>query len=195
MMEYSIPSRYNPYPDDWSSMSEITSFCYTEPLCLKRKVTAVFSDREVDFIVNEPYKIKYKYKSKKSAGDREKTLIVPAGLVTDLVTIPCGRFFRGLATALMGIERTGPHLEATIIHDYLYVAWQRLESKEARVACREHWRFADELFRAGMKEAKKRKCAAWMMYKASRTERGWRMYEETNCTIFVCKPRFERCAK
>ena len=91
-------------------MSEITNFCYTEPLCLKRKTTAEFSDREVDFVVNEPYRIKYEYKPTKCAEDCEKTLIVPAGLVTDLVTVPCGRVGRGLAAALVGIERTGPHL-------------------------------------------------------------------------------------
>ena len=40
-------------------------------------------------------------------------------------------------------SRVGPHLEASIVHDWLYVAWQLEEGTEAT----EEWRlFADESF-------------------------------------------------
>ena len=187
MTEWTIPSCHNPYPEGWTSKSKITSFKYTDPLCLRRNIEAVGSDREVDFIVNEPYTVKYEYQLSNDQKTHCQSLTIPAGLVTDLVTIPGGRVARGLVAALFGIERTGPQLEAAIVHDYLYVAWQCLEP---RMACRKHWQFADDLFYAAMKKTGKRKCATWVMYKVSRSECGWRIYEEKNSTIFACEPRF-----
>ena len=49
---------------------------------------------------------------------RKLCLTVPRGTLTDLATVP--RPFR------LFVGRVGPHLEASIIHDYLYIAWQRL---------------------------------------------------------------------
>ncbi|MCY4463595.1 MAG: DUF1353 domain-containing protein [Albidovulum sp.] len=43
-------------------------------------------------------------------------LKVKRGFPTDLTSVP--RPFRPF------VGRVGPHLEASIIHDYLYVAWQ-----------------------------------------------------------------------
>ena len=67
-------------------------------------------------------------------------IIVPPGFVTDLTSVP--PFFRQF------VSRAGPWLEAAIVHDYLYVAWQSVPDRGARPADR---RFADRIMLAVMK--------------------------------------------
>ncbi|QFU07678.1 hypothetical protein PARPLA_01592 [Rhodobacteraceae bacterium THAF1] len=99
----------NPYPDDWRAL---TDFCYLGPLSLIRP-PALLLDRigeDGDYVVNQDYDVALRID-----GD-SRVITVPRGLITDLTSVPRPlRWFVG---------RVGPWLEAAIVHDWLYVAWQ-----------------------------------------------------------------------
>ena len=70
------------------------------------------------------------------------TIKAPRGLYTDLASVP---------DALWSIVGPiGRHLEASILHDYLYMAWTDFRAK----AVKRDWDFADGVLRAGMKVSK-----------------------------------------
>ncbi|MCZ6588289.1 MAG: DUF1353 domain-containing protein [Alphaproteobacteria bacterium] len=134
------PNIENPYPEgEWS---EISDFKYLTPMILRREAEAVRNrgdkEKDAEYILGEEYRVSYKLDGQ----DRE--IKVPRGMLTDLSSAP------RIAT-LAGIGRVGPHLEASIVHDFLYIAWQYLEPKGT--ARSEDRRFVDKLFRVAMKEA------------------------------------------
>lgn len=131
-----IPEFENPYPG--LPESDIADFVYHTPLHLCRCIEAVQSrmGMDADYIVSRPYTVRFRY----NAADCEIT--IPEGMVTDLASVPwVARFI---------VERVGPHLEAAIVHDFLYMAWQDLADRGIR---REDREFADRLMYAGMKAA------------------------------------------
>ena len=91
-----------------------------------------------------------------SGGTKEFAICVPRSFLTDLSSVP--RWGRWL------VSRVGPHLEASIVHDWLYVAWQH-EKKDAMEAMRG---FADDVFRAAMEEAKVMGWRIWLICQAVR---------------------------
>ncbi len=134
----------NPYPQEpWT---EVADFAYLTPLVLRREVEALLlrpdGGIDAEYIVAEPYRVGFRLD-----GCDERQIEVPAGFLTDLVSAPT-------IAALAGIRRIGPYLEATIVHDYLYVAWQYLEDEADRKPRNENRRFADEVYRAAMIAAK-----------------------------------------
>ena len=82
---------------------------------------------------------------------------VPRCLLTDLASIP---WFRRLF-----VDRVGPHLEACIIHDWLYVAWQ-VEEREPMETMRT---FVDDVLRVAMKKAGVNRFKLWVIYKVVRS--------------------------
>lgn len=145
------PSLENPYPDeDWS---EITEFEYVTPLRLCRGMKAVQRRKgdDADYVVSEPYTVRFKL----DGGQREIT--VPQGMLTDLSSVP--------AAARPLIGRVGPHLEASIVHDFLYIAWQDIKDRGARDEDRE---FADKLFRVGLETARVGRTRRFLIYNAVR---------------------------
>jgi len=70
------------------------------------------------------------------------TVVVPEGMTTDMASVP--RWARSI------IGRVGPHLEACIVHDWLYIAWQLQD----RMPTRNDWKFANRVMYAGLKSAK-----------------------------------------
>ncbi len=127
----------NPYPD---GLVEIAEVRYDTALKLLRLKDApkMRDGEDADFIVAVPYGVSWR-----PDGGAWRQILVPGGLITDLVSVP------RLARAVVG--RVGPYLEAAIVHDYLYIAWQDVPGRGARDADR---RFADDLFRALMREAR-----------------------------------------
>lgn len=150
-MEPYVPEFDNPYPKrEWS---QITDFRYDTPLVLYRGIEAVkkADGRDADYISLRPYTIRYRLD-----GDQH-SITVPPGMLTDLASVPrAGRWLIG---------RVGPHLEASIVHDFLYIAWQDIPGYGAREDDRA---FADELFRVGMKQAKVSGFKKAMIYRAVR---------------------------
>jgi hypothetical protein len=63
-------------------------------------------------------------------------------MLTDLASVP--------RAAWPFINRVGPHLEVSIVHDFLYIAWQDVPGYSAR---REDRKFSDELMLLGMRQA------------------------------------------
>lgn len=102
----------NPYPSQYSQKDKISNFVYHNHLQLAR-----LKDRtnyqippESDYIVLQNYNISF------TLNGNPHEIVVPRGMLTDLASVPC--VFRWY------VGRVGPHLEATTVHDWLYVAWQ-----------------------------------------------------------------------
>ena len=130
------PQFNNPYPQgEWS---KITDFVYASNLRLCRAMTAVQTrtGEDANYVLAQPYRVTFKL----DGVPRE--IEVPKGMLTDLSSIP--RALRWV------VSRVGPHLEASILHDFLYIAWQDLPGHGARDRDRD---FADELMRVAMQEA------------------------------------------
>ena len=100
----------NPYP---SKAVEVVSASFATDLCLGRKAKAIRRENsESLYVVTRDYEVKYQIEGKNGTD----SIIVPAGMVTDLVSVPeKWRWAYG---------RVGDHLEAAIVHDWLYCAWQ-----------------------------------------------------------------------
>jgi hypothetical protein len=71
-----------------------------------------------------------------------RQVTVPKGMMTDLASVP--------RAAWSFINRVGPHLKSSIVHDFLYIAWQDVPGYSARDEDR---KFSDELMLLGMKKA------------------------------------------
>ena len=136
--DHYVPEFDNPYPElGWK---EITNFEYKSPLVLYRSIETVQyrgGKEDADYIVALPYTVSFKLDGK------TRSLTVPKGMLTDLASVP------SLARSIIG--RVGPHLEAAIVHDFLYIAWQNLNDHGAR---KEDQKFADKLMDVAMEEAK-----------------------------------------
>lgn len=70
-------------------------------------------------------------------------LTAPRGMYTDLSSIP--------AFARWIVSKSGPHLEASIIHDWLYLKWTDHRFDNKRFS---DWVFADAVLAAGLRELK-----------------------------------------
>lgn len=126
------PAIDNPYPGDWR---EITDFEFLDDLYIARARDAISdgAGREAEYIVSAEYKCACKVDGKRLE------IAVPSGMLTDLASVPWAA--RGL------VGRVGPHLEAAIIHDFLFIAWQDIAGWQAR---EDDFRFANELMLQAM---------------------------------------------
>lgn len=105
----------------------------------------------------------------KGANPYALTIKAPKGLYTDLASVP---------SALWGIVGPiGPHLEASILHDYLYMAWTDFR----RRASRQDWDFADDVFLAGLKKSKAPKRT--LIYSVVHSPIGWRVFRTKTYTL------------
>lgn len=122
-----IPTIQNPYPDKWK---EVTEFEYVSDLYLGRGKQAIglAAGREAEYIVFKEYRCLCK------VDGRPWEIVVPSGMLTDLASVPWA------ARPLVG--RVGPHLEAAVVHDFLYVAWQDLRDRGPRAT---DFRFANDV--------------------------------------------------
>ncbi len=92
------------------------------------------------------------------------TITAPRGLYTDLSSVP---------EALWSIVGPiGLHLEASIVHDYLYMAWTDFRN----VAVRRDWDFADAVFLEGMRVSKVPLIERTLVHAAVRTPIGWKVF-------------------
>ena len=139
----------SPYPDPgWKC---ITGFWFKTDLCLAR-----LQERDSRFGPEEQYLVAKEYVvCVELDGSRILTIRVPRGMVTDLASVP--RVFRWY------VGRVGRHLEACIVHDWLYLAWQVL----ALTPTDDMRRFSDRTMLAGML-ASGMGCKAYAIYWAVR---------------------------
>jgi len=142
----------NPYPNTQDIKKKIVRFKYVSPLVLVRKPKAITerSGPDPNYIVGKPYKAKYKL----AGDDAWRTIVVPVGMLTDLASVPrLARWYVG---------RVGRHLEAAILHDYLYLAWQ---DQRGGTANEEKRNFADRLFFTAMDVAHVPYGKRWAIFK------------------------------
>lgn len=168
-MEAYTPHFECPYPDAWN---EITDFSYDTPLELYRDIEAVkmANGKDADYILRTPYCVSFKVDGVPCS------ITIPAGMLTDLSSAPL------IARPLIG--RVGPHLEASILHDFLYIAWQDLPGRGASETDRA---FADALFDLAMKEAQVNAAIRSVIYRATRLG-GRGVYAERNENRYVLIP-------
>ena len=143
------------YPDE---PVEIVSFCYRSDLHLTRRIEAVQRRRgeDAEYALAQRYRAWVTVRAESDGEESRLRISIPAGFLTDLSSVPRpGRWY---------VSRVGPHLEASIVHDWLYVAWQ-FEGREPTDRMK---RFADDVFLAAMKRAKVRGFKRWVMYGAVR---------------------------
>ncbi len=138
-----------PYPaPGWKC---ITGFRFKTDLCLTR-----LQERDPRFKSEKQYLVAKDYIIRVELdGSTVQVITVPRGTVTDLASVP--RIFRWY------VGRVGRHLEASIVHDWLYVAWQ-----EHRLPPTDNMRlFSDRIMLAGM-QASGMGCKAYAIYWAIR---------------------------
>ncbi|MEE8515076.1 MAG: DUF1353 domain-containing protein [Alphaproteobacteria bacterium] len=143
------PQFPSPYPaPGWS---EITDFEYSTTLRLCRAKVAVQrpDGEDANYIVDQPYTVHFKL------DDMDKSITVPKGMLTDLSSVPPG--FRWIA------GRVGRHLEASIVHDYLYIAWQDLPNPVAEDEDRD---FSDALMLVAMEAANVGRVRRFLIHQA-----------------------------
>ena len=137
---------------------EVVDFDYRSPLHLTRSIQAVQrrAGEDADYVLAEPYESTVTVRPRDGAEAVDLPLAVPAGMLTDLSSVP--RWGRWL------VGRVGPHLEASIVHDWLYVAWQ-VEGLEPTDTMR---KFADDVFLAAMRKAGVGSVMSWLIHRAVR---------------------------
>ena len=125
----------NPYPEDFRDLS---NFTYDSGLMLLRFRNAVKmrDGEDADYVLGAEFRASY------DVDGVRHHIVVPRGMLTDLVSVHWST--RWL------VSRVGPYLEAAILHDFLYIAWQDIPGRGARDGDR---RFADRLMEVAMVEA------------------------------------------
>lgn len=159
----------NPYPERWETVS---GFSYETDLYLARARRALVDgrNREAEYIVAAEYRCSC------TVDGRTWQIVVPSGMLTDLTSSP--------RAARVIVNRIGPHLEAAIVHDFLYLAWQDLPGHGAR---RDDFRFANVVMREAMAAAGIGRAARSLIYAAISSPVGWRTFVGANP-----KPRYVR---
>lgn len=164
-----LPSKLGPCPYHKLDGREITCFTYNSDLHLMRFAKGLMCvARKDQYVVAKPYTVSFKLGN----GD-SKCITVPKGMLSDLSSAPFP------LQCIVG--RVGPHLEATIVHDYLYVAWQDYTNIECvsdksyakecdkndstciEMTQGERRKFADRLMLEGMRESGMG-CMAYLIY-------------------------------
>ncbi len=125
----------NPYPDDWE---DLRNFRFRSALSLIRPLGSVRNRLGED----AEYVLQHDLLAEIEIDGELREIRVPRGLITDLTSVP--------AVFRIFVSRVGPWLEAAVLHDYLYIAWQDVPDRGPREADRA---FADEVFRLAMIEA------------------------------------------
>lgn len=161
------PVIVDPYwPTDWKKI-EFKRFETGLALLRMKNAPKMASGEDADYIVGSRYRVTV------LVDGREHVIEVPPGMLTDLTSVP--RLFRGI------VGRVGQHLEAAIVHDYLYLAWQLLPGGQATRADRA---FADRVMLAVMQGSGVswvKRNAIWAALKTA----GWGLYRERDASRFV----------
>ena len=161
-----LPEHVNPYPSD---VVDISEFSFESDLVLFRPREDLLERKNGEdvYLNGAPFTINW------CGSGKAGSVTVPTGFITDLTSVPW--VFRWF------VSRAGPWLEAAVVHDYLYIAWQDLDVQGARKVDR---RFADRIMFAAMTRAKVGRIRKWAIYLGVRIGGGW-TYEQTNSLNFA----------
>lgn len=169
---YFVPEFDDPYPEP--GWEKITRVEYCSILNLRREPAAVKirDGEDADYVLGTDFWVRYWLDDE----TEPRIVRVPAGLATDLASVPS--IARGI------VNRTGPHLEASIVHDFLYLAWQDLPGRGPRDEDRD---FADALFLKLMKESRVSPAQRFMIHRSVRAF-GAGVYRERDENRYVRLP-------
>jgi len=160
----------NPYP---KKSVEIIGYEYLTPLHLVRALNApkVRKGRDAMYILAEDFVVSYR-----TADDKLHFVTAPAGMVTDLTSSPVHSV----------VAPTGPWLEAAIIHDFLYVAWEAIPGAlgDSYKPTKQDRAFADDMLHAGCKAAGVGWFKRNMIYAAVRAG-GWKPFYSKDGVSFL----------
>jgi len=168
------PSSFIPeIGDPYFGGGDITNFEYDTDLVIlrMREACSMGADREADYIVAAPYTVTFE------VDGEARCITVPAGMLTDLVSVPF--FLRWL------VERVGPHLEAAIVHDFLFIAWAYAPDEADRRPTREKWLFANRVMITGLQRAGVPKWIRWGIAWALSTPFSWNIFANPSSPHFV----------
>jgi hypothetical protein len=162
---------WNPGPDPFPAgeVEDITEFEYLDELKFVRHAKV-----HVDKTPKSLWQLSADFRVSMTVHPREAdayqlTIKVPRGMFTDLSSVP---------EPLWGIVGPiGRHLEASIAHDYLYMAWTDFREK----ASRDDWSFADLVFLAGMRVSNVPKRG--LIYEVVHSPIGWRVFRRKPFTL------------
>jgi hypothetical protein len=159
----------NPYPERWDTVSD---FSYEADIYLARARRALVDgrNREAEYIVAAEYRCSC------MVDGRPWPIAVPSGMLTDLTSSPWA--------ARQIVNRIGPHLEAAIVHDFLFLAWQDLPGHGAR---RSDFRFANVVMREALQAAGISAPVRALIYAAVSSPVGWQTLVGANP-----RPRYVR---
>lgn len=157
---------------------KVLDFKYKNDLHLTRKKGAVRSRKgeDADYVVTHDYCASVLIRKSDDMEPSWFPIKVPRLLLTDLSSVPWwGCWYVG---------RVGPHLEASVIHDWLFVAWQ-LEGRKPDEDMRQ---FADDVLLEALQVARVPCIKRWVIYKASQWG-GASLFYEKDCPLFAsCLP-------
>lgn len=164
-------ANWNPGPDPFpgGEIDDITGFEYLDELKFVRHAKV-----HVNKTPKSLWQLSADFRARmtvhpKQGSAYELTLKAPRGLYTDLASVP---------DALWGlVGPIGPHLEASIVHDYLYMAWTDFRARAAR----RDWAFADAVFLAGM--TKSRVAKRKLIYGVVHSPIGWAVFRKKSYTL------------
>ena len=136
----------------------VVGFRYLADLHLQRTIKAVRrrTGQDALYALAHPYGCEVQLKGSRDGIPYWHPIDVPTHFLTDLASVP------RLARPIIG--RVGPHLEASIVHDWIYSAWQ----VESRVPDEEMRRFCDAVFLEAMKVAGVSRFKRWLIWRAVR---------------------------
>ena len=165
--------QWNPGPDPFPTgpIKKITGFEYLDELKFVRHAK-IHTEKEPKSL----WQLAANFRARMTVHPKDGapytlTVKAPRGLFTDLSSVP---------KALWQIVGPiGRHLEASIVHDYLYMAWTDYRAK----ASRRDWDFADELFLVGMKVSKVPVFQRKLIYAAVHSPIGWTVFRRKHYTL------------
>ena len=161
-----LTNHVDPYPSGDVSVDQLN---FESDLVLFRPREELLNrdDGEDVYLIGAPLTVSWTAKTVSGS------VTVPAGFITDLTSVP--PIFRWF------VSRAGPWLEAAVVHDFLYIAWQVLDDHGPRKRDR---KFADEIMFAAMTRAKVGTLRKWAIYLGVRLG-GWWTYKKADTLNFA----------
>jgi len=155
----------NPFPDEPILRGEvIRDVDFPDPLEVRVYPREPFNGDGHFQLVSE-----YRMLFQLSGENFHRTIAAPIGMMHDFASIP---------EALWGLPsfkpHEGPHVPASIIHDYLFLCWSDWRDQ----ASRDDFYFANRIFSAGMHHFGTKRHIRSGMFNAVNSEIGWETFRD-----------------
>ena len=149
--------------------------------CLNQNLHPNYNS-EQEYLVNAAYRVDVTLKLTHGRNDpnpafHTELCTVPEGMLTDLASVP--RALRWL------VGRVGPHLEAAIVHDYMFSFWSGKFTKRIE---KKYWKLANKIFLKAM-EVRGTKCITrYSAYLAVASFFGWIGWKNAHGMVIWYEP-------